>query len=473
MSSNQTSLDYIFHPRSVAVAGVSQERDNVGRDFLSALIEFSFPGPVYAVNPRGGQVFGRDIYRSMVEVPGPVDYVISCVPARATESLIAECVSTGVKVVHLFTAGFREMDEKGAETEARVAEIARRGNVRIIGPNCMGIYAPASGLSFAASLPKESGKIAFLSQSGGNASQAIRLGNNRALLFSKVVSYGNALDLDETDFLEYLAKDPETAIIGAYIEGVKDGRRFLKVLGDAARAKPVVILKGGRGKAGARAIASHTGSLSSGAAVWDTVFRQTGAIRAQSVEDLVEIVYVLNSYPPKLGRRVGILGFSGGAGVLAVDACEDAGLMVPVLDSETQEKLKRFAFFSSTAGSFFSNPVDTPFVVMEKSILLQIINIIAGSPSIDWILGILRPGVGSDVNTRGSALKRMADAFIEYRQTGLKPVMLVIDPQAAEGYPTTVAEIRGDAFKAGILVSTTFSSLTQAVVKALDYREST
>jgi acyl-CoA synthetase (NDP forming) len=464
-------MDHVFHPRSIAVVGVSEAKLNTGRDYLSALIEFSFPGTVFAINPKGGQVLGRTIYKSISELPGPVDYVISCIPAQSTISLLEECILAHVKVVHLFTAGFRELDEKGAEMEAKLAGIARRGGIRIIGPNGMGVYYPAGGMSFAASLPKEKGSIAFLSQSGGNAAQAIRLGNNRALGFSKVVSYGNALDLNEADFLEDCTDDPETAIITAYIEGVKDGPRFLKALKRAAQHKPTILVKGGRGKAGARAIASHTGSLASSEAVWETIFRQTHAIRANSIEEMIDTVQVLNGYPKTLGRRVGILGFGGGASVLAADACEAAGLVVPLLDSDTQDKLKGFTYFSNSAGSIYANPVDSPLVITDNSALLKIIDIIAGSVDIDWILGLLRSGVGADVSSRERALRRMAEAFIEYGRSGTKPIVLVVDPIAAEAYPNTVAEIRRDAFKAGILICLSFASAAQAVARAVGFRE--
>jgi acyl-CoA synthetase (NDP forming) len=464
-------MDYVFHPRSIAVIGVSEAKANTGRDFLSALIDFSYPGTLYAVNPKGGQVLGNRIFKSLSEVPGLVDYVISCVPAQSTVSLLEECVSAHVKVVHLFTAGFRELDETGAEIEARLAEVARQGGVRIIGPNGMGVYYPAGGMSFAASLPREKGGIAFISQSGGNAAQAIRLGNNRALGFSKVVSYGNALDLNESDFLEYCTDDPETSIIAAYIEGVRDGSAFLRALKRAAGNKPTILVKGGRGKAGARAIASHTGSLASGEAVWESVFKQTHAVRANTIEEMIDTIHVFQRYPKTLGRRVGILGFGGGAGVLAADACETAGLVVPLLDSNVQEKLKHFTFFSNPAGSIFTNPVDSPLVVTDNTSLLKIMDVLGESSNIDWILGILRSGVGADVSSRERALMRMAEAFIEYGRSGSKPLVLVVDPIASEAYPNTIAEIRKTAFKAGILICLSFDHAAHAVSRAVEFRE--
>jgi acyl-CoA synthetase (NDP forming) len=470
MTQHVDNLDCIFNPRSIAVAGVSEERGNLGRDFLAALVDFSFAGALYAINPKGGQILGNKIYGSLLEVPGPVDYVIGCIPAKLTENLLELCVQKRVKVLHLFTAGFGELDSRGAEIEAKLAKIAHQGGVRIIGPNGMGIYHPAGGISFSSNLPKEAGNIAFISQSGGNAFQAIRLGNNRSLYFSKVISYGNALDLNETDFFEYCAKDPKTTIIAAYIEGVRDGQAFIKALVQATQNKPVVLVKGGRGKAGARAIASHTGSLAGNEVVWEAVFKQTRAIRADTIEDMIETICVLQYYPKTVGGRVCIVGFSGGVGVLATDACETAGLSLPVLDTSVQEELKTFAFFSNAAGSIYSNPVDTPLVVMDRSALLRILNIVARAENIDWIFAHLRLGVGSDDFSREASLKQLAETFIEFGQAGVKSVVLVIDPTATEAYPKTVAEIREDAFQAGILVSSSFTSAAKAVASVVEYR---
>jgi acyl-CoA synthetase (NDP forming) len=212
-------------------------------------------------------------------LPGPVDYVVSCVPAWQTPELLEDCRASGVKVVQLYMAGFSETGQgEGIELQKQLVEMARRGRLRLIGPNCMGVYCPSSGMSFSLDFPREPGNIGLLCQSGGNAIYLIRSGAARGLRFSKAISYGNACDLNECDILEYLADDPETKVIAAYLEGTTDGRRLADVLAEAASAKPVVIYKGGYTEAGSRAAASHTGAMAGSQAIWDGVIRQAGAI---------------------------------------------------------------------------------------------------------------------------------------------------------------------------------------------------
>jgi acyl-CoA synthetase (NDP forming) len=208
-----------------------------------------------------------------------VDYVISTVPAKAAPGLIAECARKGVKAVHFCTAGFSETgEEEGLRLEPQLAALSKKTGIRIIGPNCMGIYCPASRLSFNTDFPKESGPVGLISQSGGNTESLIRRVVPRGVRFSKAISYGNACDLNESDFLEYLAGDPETEIIGLYIEGVKDGERFPQILRKAAEKKPVILLKGGITEGGARAALSHTGSLAGSEVIWRSLCNQLGVI---------------------------------------------------------------------------------------------------------------------------------------------------------------------------------------------------
>jgi acyl-CoA synthetase (NDP forming) len=263
------SLQPLFHPTSVALAGITVDHPrHWTRTFLDSLREFQFEGPLYLVNPKGGEISGIKVYQRFMDIPQNVDYVISTVPAKAAPGLIEECAQKCVKAIHFCTAGFSEMgEEEGVWLEPQLAELFRRTGIRIKGPNCMGIYCPGSRMSFDTDFPKESGPVGFISQSDGNTSSLIRRVMSRGVRFSKVVSYGNGCDLNESDFLEYLAADSETKIIGLYIEGVMDGGRFLQTLHKAAEEKAVVLLKGGITEGGARAAASHTGSLAGSEAI--------------------------------------------------------------------------------------------------------------------------------------------------------------------------------------------------------------
>jgi len=263
---SNSRLQPLFYPSSIALAGITVENPaHWTRTFLDSLLEFQFEGPIYLVNPRGGEINGMKVYRRLADIPQDVDYVISTVPARAAPKFLEECAHKAVKTVHFCTAGFSETGtEEGARLEAQLTELSRRTGIRLIGPNCMGIYCPESRISFDTDFPKESGPVGFISQSGGNTTGLIRRVMSRGIRFSKVISYGNACDLNESDFLDYLAADPETTLIGLYIEGVKDGRRFRQTLEAAAKEKPIVLLKGGITEGGAGAAASHTGSLAGG-----------------------------------------------------------------------------------------------------------------------------------------------------------------------------------------------------------------
>ncbi|MBF8286659.1 MAG: Acyl-CoA synthetase, partial [Dehalococcoidia bacterium] len=244
-------IEAIFHPRAIAVVGASANPDTPGYDYLHSLQTFGYAGEIYPVNPRAQEILGLPSYPSLREAPEPVDYVISCIPASAVLDLVDDCAAKGARALQLFTARFAETGRaEGAALERRLAERARAAGVRIIGPNCMGLLYPALGISFRADMPRRPGKIGLLSQSGNLLFELTYFGEPRGLRFSKAISYGNGLDLNESDFLEYFAADGETAVVGAYVEGVRDGRRFLAALKRAAAAKPVVVLKGGRTAAG-------------------------------------------------------------------------------------------------------------------------------------------------------------------------------------------------------------------------------
>ena len=293
---NPHPLDYIFHPRSIAVVGISADFPKIWIKmlYLDSLLHKGYPGQIYLVNPKGGEMEGLPIYRTLKDIPGPVDHVVVSIPAPYTPKLMEECRDIGVKVVHVFSSGYAETGEPDRiELQNRLVEIARQGNMRIIGPNCLGLYYPGGRIGLSPDFPMEPGPVGYLCQSGGNVSYGVRHAAARGLRFSKVVSYGNACDINECDLLDYFAEDPETRVIAAYIEGVKDGARLIKALNKAAAAKPVVVFKGGFTGGGLRAAASHTGSLAGTDVAWDTLIRQAGAIRVYSVEEMVDMLVAL------------------------------------------------------------------------------------------------------------------------------------------------------------------------------------
>ena len=370
-SSAGKELEYLFHPRGIAIVGVSQNPANMGRRFLLPLIQFHYKGNLYPIGLEDSEIAGLKIYKSILDIPEPIDYVICCIPAPSTPQLVEDCVKKRVKVVQFFTSGFSETgEEKGKELEQKLVDIAHRGGVRLMGPNCLGIYCPSQGLSFLNTTPSlaRSGQVGFLSQSGGNSRELIEIGSVRGIYYSKGISFGNACDLNESDFLEYFAQDKETKIIGAYIEGVKDGGRFFRALRAAARIKPTIILKGGRTEAGRQAVFSHTGSLAGNEIVWQAICQQTGAMLVNDLDEMMDLMLAfsyLKPYVPRqikgvegrasfpivprqikgagdeghpYGRRLGLIGVGGGRGVQSADDCERAGLSVPSFPPEIRQK---------------------------------------------------------------------------------------------------------------------------------------
>lgn len=351
-------LEYMFHPRSVAVVGISADLPKIWirRLYLDSLLEGGYPGQIYLVNPKGGEMAGLPIYRSLKEIPGPVDHVVISVPARYTPEIMEQCRDIGVKVVHVFASGYAETGEpERIQLQKRLVEIARQGNMRVIGPNCLGIYYPKGKIGLIPDFPMEPGPIGFLCQSGGNVAYMVRHAVARGLRFSKIVSYGNASDIDESDLLDYFAADAETKVIAAYIEGAKDGRRLADALNKAASVKPTVVFKGGYTAGGLKAAASHTGSLAGTDVVWDSLLMQVGAIRVYSIEEMVDMLVALLRVRPPRGFNTCAVGNGGGASVMATDELERAGLRLPPIPNEIREGLKEFI---DLANSMLRNPID-------------------------------------------------------------------------------------------------------------------
>ena len=377
------SLDFIFNPRSIAVVGAtdspvaapgapSASFNAHTQIFLYTLLDWGYPGKVYPVNTKGDEVRGLKVYRSVRDIPGPVDYVICIIPADATPGLVQDCVAKGVKGLHLYTAGYAETglaDRSALQSE--LVRVALGGGVRIIGPNCMGVYCPKMGMTYGPNFPREPGNVAFISQSGSYTLLLVRAAAARGVRFSKVVSYGNASDLDEIDLLDYLADDTETEIIGAYIEGTKDGTGLARVLTKAASRKPTVIIKKGGTEAGRRGASTHTGAIAGDDSVWDSILRQSGVIRVEDFEEMADLLTTFAFFPLPRGRRVALFGVGGGAGVRASDECEAGGLILPAIPETMRAELGRSV---TTAGTMLRNPVDPGHYARDWTAMMSLLD---------------------------------------------------------------------------------------------------
>ena len=379
-------LEEILHPQSIAVVGASGSGGR-GSGFLSPLLELGFKGKIYPVNPKYSEIEGMKAYPSLREIPDSVDYVISAVPAPEVLNMLEDCSQKGVKGVHLFTARFSETGRpEAADLEQEILKQARKRGIRLIGPNCMGVYYPRLGISFRDGLPKESGSTGLASQSGNVAGEIIQTATSRGIYFSKAISYGNAIDLNESDYLDYFAQDPETKIILMYVEGVKDGQRFFNTLRRAASTKPVIIIKGGRGKSGARATASHTASLAGSVKIWETAVTQAGAVSVENLDELIDMAVSFYFLPPIRGRRVGVAGGAGGASVLAADQCEEAGLDVIPLPAEFREELKSKGV---TIWDWLGNPADMSIREDDNFSVGAVLEMMARNQNFDLLIAII------------------------------------------------------------------------------------
>jgi acyl-CoA synthetase (NDP forming) len=380
-------VDEVLNAKSVAVVGAAPTGNWGGGGFLAGLVNYDFKGKIYPVNPKYTEAMGLKVYPSLLDIPEQVDYVISCVSANNVLGILEQAVQKGAKTAHLFTARLAETGrEEGIKTERKILELAKKSGMRLIGPNCMGIYSPANGIAFHGDFPKECGPVGLISQSGMLAREIVKTSPLRGIYFSKVFSYGNAIDLNETDFLGYLADDPETKVILCYIEGAKDGPGLFKTLKYAAARKPVVILKGGRGQSGARATASHTASLAGSFVTWEALIAQTGAVMADSIEELIDLAATFRFLPPIKGLRAGVAGGAGGTSVLAGDGCERAGLEVIPLSDRFRKELKARGV---SVWDWIGNPADLSIREDDSLSVGLMLEMMAKDPDFDLLIALL------------------------------------------------------------------------------------
>ena len=352
---NARSLNHFFNPRSIAVIGASRDSHKLGHGVVRNLHDYHYRGKVYPVNPKAREILGYTCFPNIAAVPKPVDLAIVVVPAHHVVSTVADCGKAGVSAAVVVSGGFSETGREGAEREQQLQETAARYNVRLLGPNCIGTidtHTPVN-TTFVVGMPR-SGDIAFVSQSGAVVAAVIDWALGAGVGFSRMVSLGNGADVNETDLLAEMAADPQSRVITGYLEGVADGRAFIEVATEAAREKPVVMLKVGRGEGGARAVASHTGALAGSDEAYDAAFRKAGVLRANSLEELFDWARALAWQPLPKGNRVAVLTNAGGPGILAVDALDAAGLkLAPLTDVTKQYLVSRCPPHASVR-----NPVD-------------------------------------------------------------------------------------------------------------------
>lgn len=339
----RSSVDPLFRPRSVVVVGASRQKHTIGWEILHNLLTCEFQGEVAPVNPAAPVVHSLRCYATVEEVPGPVDLAVLVVPSRHALAAAESCGRKGVRALIVITAGFKEVGEGGARLETELVEVARRYGMRVVGPNCMGVINtdPAVNLqaTFSATRPL-AGNIAFSSQSGALGEAVLALTRDLGLGLSSFVSLGNKADVSGNDLIEYWEHDPRTKVILMYLESFGNPARFVQIAQRVTRTKPILAVKAGRTEAGARAAASHTGSLAGADIGADSLLAQAGVIRASSIEELFVYASALSTQPIPKGTRVAILTNSGGPGILATDACVQTGLDIATISDGTRAAIR-------------------------------------------------------------------------------------------------------------------------------------
>lgn len=424
----------LFLPETIAVAGVSSSGNGPGNRFIRNLRNLGFAGEIYPIHPSASELEGMPVYRSLGDTPKPVDYAYIAVPKAGVADLL-ESAGGRVQFAQIMTSGFSDSAE-GPTSQTGLVAAARAGGVRILGPNSLGTYSPRGRISFAETRHGEAvpGKVGIISQSGGIGVDFVRTGQARGLRYSGVVTIGNSADLGPNDLLAHFLADPETAVIGMYLEDIGDGRHFFELLQAARGQKPVVLLKGGRSAQGQKAVISHTGALAGDVRVWRAVATQTGCILVESIEELIDVLSLFQALTPsrqRVTRRLVLFGNGGGASVVATDNLVEQGFDLAEVTAETRARLDSLEL---PDGASDGNPIDFPANAFNRS---------DGK-----VAEGLLPALSEDAQTDAVLLHLNMPVLISYRESRIVPniveAAIAQRERAAAGAPHLVVVLRSD-----------------------------
>lgn len=408
-------LDFLFKPRHVAVIGASSSPQKIGYAILDNIIESGYRGKIYPINPREKELAGYRCYQAITEVQSPVDLAVIAVPAAHTIKVAEECGKAGVKGLVVITAGFKEVGKEGYKLEKELLSICHKFSMRMLGPNCVGLmetHTPINA-SFANGFPVE-GNISFISQSGAMLVSILDWSFDMGMGFSRFISLGNKADLNEIDFIESCAADPETNVILCYIEDVTDGKRFVEVCSEASKTKPIIILKSGTSTAGAQAASSHTGALAGSDRAYETAFKECGVLRAESINDLFDLARAFSTQPLPENSRVAIVTNAGGPAIVATDAVEKYNLKMARFKKDTTnlflEKLPK--------ESNIYNPVDLIGDARSDRYYFALETVLKDQ-NVDSVLVILSPAAVTEPKETAQAIVKLKNKYPS------KPIMAV------------------------------------------------
>jgi acyl-CoA synthetase (NDP forming) len=455
-------IDRIINARSLAVVGASGSPGKFGNMHLLSQKFIGFDGPMYLVNPREKEILGEPAYPDLSSLPEVPDLVCLTIPAHRSLEVLRDCARLGVRGVIMIAAGFKEIGEEGRVLEAEALGLARKGGFRIVGPNCFGIYNPRNGLTLTPGFDfsRTPGDVAFISQSGGFSVHLAREGQSLGIRFSAVISYGNAADLNEADFLRYFARDPQTSIIAGDLEGSSDGRDFADALREASAVKPVLLWKVGKHDSSRRAVATHTGSLAGASRIWEAVLRQAGAIEVSGIDEMLDVLVALKTLGPNPVKRLLISGGGGGIGTYGADLAEAEGLQVP---PPADDSLAKMQSALSRMGAVAGNPLDIgmpliPLQEFEGAMREAALNPTTEVLIFDLAVNFALPIVSED------GLQKACEILIKAHRESGKPLAVVLYSRACDPGNLTLEgmlrEMRQMLLDNGVAV---FSSMPRAI----------
>jgi acetyl coenzyme A synthetase (ADP forming)-like protein len=398
------NLESFFNPRSVAIVGASHHKGKVGYEILKNMIDAGYEGEIFPVNPGPKPILGLKCYPDLESIRLTPELVIIVVPAQAVPEAMQQCVKIRVKSIIIITAGFREVGGEGKKLEEQIIQIAKRGGIRVVGPNCLGVIAPANKLnaSFGGDLPAE-GVTGYISQSGALLAAVLDMANGKSLGFSKLVSVGNKSDIDELDVLKALAKDPDTKVIAGYIESISDGNTFVREAERISQDKPILLVKPGGTEAGAKAASSHTGSMAGDDTAYDCIFERAGIIRCDCIKTQVDYMQAFACQPLPAGTRIAVISNAGGAGIMAADAIERQNLTFAQFSKTTIEKLAS----SLPTAACLNNPVDVLCDALAERYEFTLRSVLE-DPNVDIVLVLLTPQAMTEATATAKSVVKIA-----------------------------------------------------------------
>ncbi|MFX1317699.1 MAG: acetate--CoA ligase family protein [Promethearchaeota archaeon] len=430
MESIETQIDRFFHPKGVAIIGASRRPGRIGHIIIEQMVAAKFPGRLYLINPKaakeGHHILGIKTYGSLKDCGGPVDLAVIVIPAKYVPVAMKECVEKKVPNVIIVSGGFRESGPDGVKLENEVLELAKQGNIRILGPNCLGTFSPSTHIDTlflpASTTPRpDTGRISFLSQSGSVGGSVMSFACNEKIGFSKFVSFGNAIDVDEGDLIDYLEDDEDTQVTGLYLESINRGRKFIEICKRASKIKPFIVIKAGRSEAGTRAVSSHTGSLAGTDRIYDAAFETAGVIRVKTIGEFFDVARALANQPSAKGKRIGVITSGGGFGVMTLDALADFNLEAPELSKDLQKRLHtKLPYFYSVR-----NPIDLTGSATAEQFAFSM-NTLLDCDEIDGLIVIplfMTPLLDAE---------QVSQAIVEASTQRKKPVIVVSVPSTKE-----------------------------------------